>query len=184
MNGSLDLWEAMRSEFAWFAAQRHHAEGRHREALRLVRSLSLDPMRPLHWRVFEILQLSFLKRHQSTLREVYAVLERARGGELTPDERYLICFAQWCGRYAFTQLSPQMSLPPLLQSEFRDLELEQVSPRLRRLFPLPIHPGWVTRWSAWGWPEAPLSRDASRPVMASSDTPLGERDPSASHERA
>src|SRR5262245_17641366 len=103
-----DLWERVRTELAWFTARRHHAQGSHREALRLVRSLSLDPMRPLPWRIFEIFQLSLLKRHVSTLREVHAVLERAAGGELTPDERYLISFAQWCGRYAFAQLTPQM----------------------------------------------------------------------------
>lgn len=177
----MDLWEDARAGFAWFAARRHYANGRYREALRLVRSLSLDPMRPLHWRVFEILQLSLLKRHLSTLREVQSVLERMALSEPTPDERYLICFAQWCGRHSFAQLSPQMTPPPLLQSDFRHLELGLVSAHLRRLFPLPVHPDWVSRWPGSGRPEMSSNKDASPPTAASPASALGEGDSSVLH---
>ena len=146
-----DLVGRVRAAIIWSAARSRFARGEFREALRLVRSLSPDPMRPLHWHAFEILQTTLLKKHTTTLREVQHLLKVRAANELSPDERYLLCFAQWCGRYAFSQLSPGTEPPALLLSDFRSVDLRDVSHLWRRLFPLHAHPGWVVRWAGWPW---------------------------------
>jgi hypothetical protein len=145
----LTLGERMRAEWVWADAQRHFARDDLYEALRLVRSITRDPMRPLHWWAFEILLLTLMRKRAAALREVQALLQSIGTGELTPDERYVVCFVQWCGVIACKQQSASNKPPSSLRCDPRVIQLRDISRRWLRLFPLTIHPNWDFRRPRW-----------------------------------
>jgi len=132
-----------RAAIAWARAQHFSTSGRYDEALELVRSVEPPTHLRSAWRLFEIHQLSLLERHQETLRAAISLIDEfAARPSLTPDGRYFVCFAQWCGALAFSELFPATERPAKLQFDFASLSLKDVSPRWQRMFPLLIHPEW------------------------------------------
>jgi hypothetical protein len=129
---------------AWMRADELSARGNHEEALRLLRSVD-EPFRSrVHWRLFEVFQLSLLRRHAETLKEALAFASELHSKtELSVDERYFLCFAQWCGSEAFRELFPATAVPEKLVLDLKSIEMGKVSPRWKRLFPMHIHPDWT-----------------------------------------
>jgi hypothetical protein len=125
----------------WVRAYRLSAAGRYEQALDLVRQINLPPDQRTHWRLFEVLQLSLLQRHAETLREAVAYVEKAKSrGVTTADQRYLLCFARWCGSVAFGELFPASAKPEALAFDLQSFAIEDVAPRWKRMFPMRVHP--------------------------------------------
>lgn len=132
-----------RAASAWARAQHLSASGRHNEALELVRSVEPPTHMRSAWRLFEIHQLSLLRHHQETLKAAISLIDEfAARSSLTPDGRYFVCFARWCGALAFSELFPATERPAKLNFDFASLSLKDVSPGWKRKFPLHIHPEW------------------------------------------
>lgn len=127
----------------WARANQLSASGRHDEALALIQSVEPPPRMLTAWRLFEVHQLSLLRRHKETLNAAISLVDELLArANLTPDSRYFLCFAQWCGSVAFSRLFPGMEKPAKLNLEMASLALSDVSSGWKRKFPLSIHPEW------------------------------------------
>jgi hypothetical protein len=119
------------------------SNGRDEEALRRLRSLPARMREGMSWKVREIQLLSLLQWNAETIEKANAfLLEQANKNDLTPDQRYLICFVQWLGQRAFLEISIDSPTPSLFDYNVSAIDVEQVKPRLKRHFPLRVHPEW------------------------------------------
>ena len=138
-----------RTASVWARAQHLSSEGRHKEALELVRTFEPSKHMRTAWQLFEIQQLSLLGLDQETLRSALSLVDEfAIRPALTADGRYFLCFAQWCGSVAFGRLFPATEKPAKLNIDLTSLMLGDVSPSWKRNFPLYIHPDWDASRSA------------------------------------
>jgi hypothetical protein len=142
---SPDIFD-LRDAFAWQDAQRLAARDQNTEALALAREMTAGANGALHWRVFEVQQMTLLGLHKSVLVAAQRIAT-IRANALAANQRYLICYAQWCGQVALSQVSPGEATPRSLQPDFRDCPLQDVALRWQRAFPLHAHPEWRNRWA-------------------------------------
>jgi len=118
------------------------AKGDSVEALKLARENQHLARGWLPWRVFEVHQLALLGNDVGALMQAEKVIaDLNRSGVKTPDQRYCLAFAQWCGRLAFQRLNASKEVPSHLQPDL-SFPLSPVSPGLKRKFQMPIHPEW------------------------------------------
>ncbi len=97
----------------------------------------------MSWKVCEIQLLSLLQWNAETIEKANAfLLEQANKNDLTLDQRYLVCFIQWLGQRAFLEISTDSPTPSLFEYNVSAIDVEQVKPRLKRHFPLRVHPEW------------------------------------------
>ena len=95
-------------------------------------------------RLFAILQLSLLKKHDEVLKESAPLIESLEASSRTPNNLYLVSFAKWHRAMSADASYPLDWKPPYLEPDV-SFSLRHVSPTLRRTFPLPIHPEWSAR---------------------------------------
>ena len=149
----MGIRDRFRAAFGWVRACGLSSRGRYEEALRLIQSINAAPTGPrAHWSLFEIYQLSLLRRHVETLRSATVFVDQyAPKHNLSADERYFVSFAKWAGAEAFCQLFPATAPPAKLEQDFSAYRLSDVRSRWKRTFPMRIHPDWVAL--------PPLARD-------------------------
>jgi hypothetical protein len=130
----------------WARAMNLSADGRHEEALRLARSMSNEFRQRNDWKVLEIQQLCLLRWNLETIEAVNQFLTKHML-QSPPHEnrRYLVQFAQWCGRMAFADMAKDAPLPNAYIAKPDDIHLDLVDRSLKRNFPLAIH----SEWRAW-----------------------------------
>lgn len=143
----MGIRDRFRAAFGWVRAYGLSSRGRYEEALRLVQSINTAPTGPrAYWSLFEIYQLSLLRRHVETLRCAIAFVDQYEGRQnLSANERYFVSFAKWAGAEAFYQLFPATAPPAKLEQDFSAYRLADVRSRWKRIFPMRIHPDWVAR---------------------------------------
>jgi hypothetical protein len=141
----MGILDRFRAAFGWERAYRLSSHGRYEAALRVIQSINAPPTGPrTSWSLFEVLQLSLLKRHAETLRGAIVLVDQlaAKDG-LSANERYFLSFARWAGAAAFHRLFPATPLPKKLEQDFSSFRLADVQLRWKRTFALLIHPDWV-----------------------------------------
>ena len=141
----MGIRDRFRAAFGWVRAYSVSSRGRYEEALHLIQSINAAPTGPrTYWSLFEIYQLSLLRRHVETLRSAIAFVDQhAAKQSLSANERYFIGFAKWAGAEAFYQLFPATPVPAKLEQDFSSYRLSDVRSRWKRTFPMRIHPDWV-----------------------------------------
>jgi len=141
----MGIRDRFRAAFGWVRAYGLSSRGRYEEALRLIQSINTAPTGPrANWSLFEIYQLSLLRRHVETLRSAIAFVDQyAAKQSLSANERYFVSFAKWAGVEAFYQLFPATPPPAKLEQDFSTYRLSEVRSRWKRTFPMRIHPHWV-----------------------------------------
>lgn len=141
----MGIRDRFRAAFGWVRALGLSSRGRYEEALRFIRSINAAPTGPrANWSLFEIYQLSLLRRHVETLRSAIAFVDQyAAKQRLSANERYFVSFAKWAGAEACYQLFPATAPPVKLEQDFSAYRLSDVRIRWRRMFPMPFHPDWV-----------------------------------------
>lgn len=133
----------VRAARLWTKAGNLSAEGKHEEALWLIRSADEEIRKKPRWQLREIHFLGLMNQHVGTEQQAKVfVAELSAKPDLTADERYFLAFAQWYGRVAFRKLHASQPEPDEFQTDLSKLPLAEVSPRWKETFPMPIHPEW------------------------------------------
>lgn len=116
----MGIRDRFRAAFGWVRAYGLSSRGRYEEALRLIQFINTAPTGPrAYWSLFEIYQLSLLRRHVETLRSAIAFVDQyAAKQSLSANERYFVSFAKWAGAEAFYQLFPATAPPAKLEQDF------------------------------------------------------------------
>ena len=141
----MGILDRFRAAFGWVRAYDLSSGGRYEEALRVIRSINAAPTGPrTYWSLFEVHQLSLLRRHVETLRSAIALVDQLLAKpSLSADEHYFLSFARWAGAEAFFQLFPATQVPIKLEQDFSSVRLSDVRSQWKRTFQLRIHPDWV-----------------------------------------
>jgi hypothetical protein len=150
----MSIRDRFRAAFRWVRAVSLSSRGCHEEALTLVRSINVPPTGPRwEWSLFEVHQLSLLRRHAETLPNAIRLIDELTAKPtLSANGHYCVSFAKWAGAEAFQQLFPVTPTPAKLQQDFAAVRLSDVQPKWKRHFPLLIPPDWVAppRLSVFG----------------------------------